>query len=331
MGTNKKILPIIAFVVIAAGVAVGLWIKSWPPTPIQLRLSAFNGDVGALAWIAHDKGFFKKAGLDITIKGHATGKESIDALQAGEVDVATASEFVVATRSFTEPDLRILSSVSHYWNKGLIARRDKGVTAPAELKGKKIGVTKTSTAEHTLMVYLALHGLTQQDVTIVNLLPKQLVEQITSGDIDAALTWQPHVSAIEEKLGGNAVTLLDKGTEAHLLVITRQDFLPVKSEAIQRMLRGLIMAEGWVQNNPEEAKKFLVTRFSLAPAYIEMLWPRMRFIVALPQEILESMDGQARWFASTNSKSKTPNFAHNFHTGELLAIRKKSVTIIGKQ
>ncbi len=318
-----------AFVLVVTGAAAGLWLYPWPIAAIPLRLSAFDGDVGALAWIANEKGFFKKAGVDIEIKGHTTGKESIDALQAGEVDVATASEFVVATRSFAESNLRILSSVSHYWNKGLIGRRDKGVTAPADLRGKRIGVTKTSTAEHTLMVYLALHGLTQQDVTIVNLLPKQLVEQIASGGIDAALTWQPHVSIIEEKLGGNAVTLLDKGTEAHLLVITRQDFIPAKSEAIRRMLRGLIMAEEWVQGNPSEAKRFLVDRFSLAPSYVEMLWPRMRFVIALPQEILESMDGQARWFAAVNNKTKTPNYAENIHADELMSVKRNSVTIVG--
>jgi NitT/TauT family transport system substrate-binding protein len=331
MGARKKALAIIASLIVLMGTAVGFfWLQSGPGALLPLRLGAFDGDVGALAWIAHEKGYFKKVGLELEIKGHNTGKQSIDDLQADNIDVATASEFVIATRSFDEPDLRILSSVSHYWNKGLIARRDRGINTPSDLKGKRIGVTKTSTAEHSLTVFLALNGLTPQDVTIVNLLPKMLVEQIAAGSIDAVLTWQPHVSTILIELGDNAVTLLDKGTEAHLLIITRKDYLPAKSEAIRRLLRGLIMAEEWVQKNPEKAKSFLVSRFSLTPAYVETMWPRMRFVITLPQEILESMDGQARWFAEVNSKLKTPNYAENIYATDLIAVRKKSVTVVGK-
>jgi NitT/TauT family transport system substrate-binding protein len=298
-----------------------------PPQPLPLRLAAYEGDVGALEWIALDKGFYSQTGLKVEIKGYATGKESVDALQSGQADVATAAELVVATRSFTEPNLRILADICRYWNKGLIARKDHGIATAADLKGKKIGVTTTSSAEHNLMVFLALHGLTTDDVQSVNLLPKQIIEQIGSGGIDAAITWEPHVSSIVKLLGDQGVQLMDRGTEAHLLILTREEALPAQSEAIRRLLKALLMAEDWVRANPKEAKDYIAQRFKLDLPYVEMLWPRMQLTVSLPQEILEAMDSEARWFAKKNNRDSTPNYALTIRTPELAAIKPSAVTI----
>jgi ABC-type nitrate/sulfonate/bicarbonate transport system substrate-binding protein len=325
--TRKLGLALGGIAALALLVAAFLHLGPQTETALPLRLAAYEGDVGALEWIAFDKGFFGKAGLKVEIKGYATGKETVDALQAGQADVATAAELVVATRSFSEPNLRILADICRYWNKGMVARRDAGIATAADLKGKKIGVTTQSSAEHNLMVFLALHGLTVDDVQSVNLLPKQIVEQIGAGGIDAAITWEPHVSTIAKKLGDNGVMLMDRGTEAHLLILTSQEHLPAQSEAIKRLLKALLMAEDWVRANPKEAKAYIAGRFKLDMAYIEMLWPRMQLTVSLPQEILEAMDSEARWFAKKNNKDSTPNYAHTIRTPELAAIKPSAVTV----
>lgn len=296
----------------------------------SLRVGAFSGDVGALAWIAEEQGFFARVGLKVEMRGYESGKESVDALRAGQVDLATASEFVVADRSFAEPDLRVLSSVCQYWNKGLVGRRDRGIATAADLKGKRVGVTTTSTAEQTLVVFLAMQGLTLNDVEAVNLPPKQLIEQIVDAKIDAAITWQPHVSAIERRLGGNAVSLLDRGSDAYLLVLTRQGLLPDKHEAFTRFLRALILAEEWIKANPVRAKQWLSARFSLDAEYIERLWPTMRLEVGLPQEILEIMDGEARWLLARRREGVLPDFGQTMSPAALAAVKPAAVTVFSR-
>jgi NitT/TauT family transport system substrate-binding protein len=300
-----------------------------PVSKLDLRVGAFDGDVGALHWIAQDKGFFDKAGLNVVLTGFATGKQAVDALRDGLVDVATASEFVVATRGFDERDLRILSTVSQYWNKALIARRDRGVGRAADLAGKRVGVTVTSTAEHTLKVFLATNGIADADVTLVNLLPGKLVEAIADGQVDAAITWQPHADKIAHALGGNGVTLLERGTEAFLLALTRQDLLASKSPAFERMLAALADAAAWVRDNPAEAKEYLGQRFKLAPDVVEAVWGRTTFSVRLPQEMVEAMDSEARWFAQGRQPADPPNVMDFVHAQLLQAVDAKAVTVVG--
>lgn len=272
-------------------------------TADQLRLGAYEGDVGALQWIAQDQGFFDKVGLKVQISGFDSGKAALDALDAGQVDVATASEYVAATKSLEDPQLRIFGNIAYYRNKAVVARRDRGIESPADLKGKRIGLTSPSGAEYTFYVFLALHGLTANDVTTVNLKPQQIVEAMEKGEIDAAITWQPHVQAIEQRLGAGSVSFEGSVFDVYLLLLTQQATLEAGTRPVRKLLRALVLAEEWVRQHPAEAKQFLVRRFGLDAAYVAAMWPKMQLAVTLPQDLLVAMDGEARWLLEKDGKT----------------------------
>jgi NitT/TauT family transport system substrate-binding protein len=304
------------------------WIGCCLPTE-TIRLAAYEGDVGALEWIAQAQGFYEKVGLTVDLKGYASGKDAVDALRSGRADVATASEYVVASRSFSEADLRVLGNISFYRNKGVIGRRDRGIEQPADLKGKRVGLTSPSGAEYAFNVFLALHGLTVQDVTIVHLSPQQIVDSLSRGDIDAAITWQPHVQTIEARLGDNGVSFQGDGLDVYLLLVTRQGLLPANSKAITKLFRALVLAEEWVRAHPEEAKQFLASRFGLDPGYVESQWRRMQLAVTLPQELLTAMDSEARWLADRDGRGDAiPNYSLFVRPDELMAAKPDAVTLV---
>lgn len=304
------------------------WIGCCAPAD-SIRVAAYEGDVGALQWIAQEQGFYNKVGLTVDMRGFQSGKEAADALRAGEVDVATASEYVVASQSFTEPDLRVLGSISFYRNKGVVGRRDRGIEQPADLKGKRIGVTSPSGAEYSLNVFLALHGLTVGDVVTVNLSPQQIVGAMATGEIDAAITWQPHVQTIEAQLGANGVSFQGDGLDVYLLLVTRQDLLAANSKAITKLFRALVLAEEWVRTHPDEARRFLSDRFRIEPSYVDAQWRRMQLAVTLPQELLTAMDNEARWLTERNGrKGAIPNYSLFVRPDELLSAKPSAVTLV---
>ena len=76
-------------------------------------MGAYSGDTGALVWIAHDNQFFDRYGLEVELVPFEAGKLAADALLSGQVDVATAAEFVVVSNSFDHPDLRIIATLAN--------------------------------------------------------------------------------------------------------------------------------------------------------------------------------------------------------------------------
>lgn len=315
---------------LAIGATQALAMGAAPVAVEQLRLGAYEGDVGALEWIAKDKGFFEKVGLNVDIKGYPSGKAATDALRAGQVDVATAAEFVFASLSLGDNRLRILGNICHYRNKAVLGRRDRGIVAPGDLKGKRVGVTMPSGAEYSLHVFLAQQGLTLPDIVPVSLGPKELVDALVAGSVDAALTWQPHVQTLESRLGKGVVTFPGDSYDQFLLLIASQETVAARESAIRKLLGGLLLAEEWVLNHPEEAKRYLASRFQLDPGYVAMLWPRMRLTVNFPQELLTALDGEASWLLKRGAKSATasiPDFAKFILTGPLKSVRPEAVTV----
>lgn len=329
----KRILVVFGLVVTALLITRPAFLMEWAQIGDDRRehlgLAAYEGDVGALEWIAHERGFFGKVGLDVDIKGYASGKDAIAALRGGQAEVATAADFVVASGSFTDPGLRVLANISYYRNKSVVARRDRGIERPEDLKGKRIGVTSPSGAEYTLYVFLAMHGLDEKDVTLVHLSPKEIVDAMARGSIDAAITWEPHVQEIQSLLGTGAATFEGSVFDVYLLLVTRQETVTAKEKAMKKLMHAMVLAEEWARANPDEARTLIANRFHLNPAALDLQWRRMQLAVTLPQELLVTMDGQARWLAGRSDKgvAAIPNYSGFIAPALLRSVKPSAVTL----
>lgn len=301
-----------------------------PPMVENMRLGAYEGDVGALAWIAKDMGFFDKLALNVEVKGYASGKAATDALKAGQVDVATAAEFVFASLTLADDKLRILGNVCHYRNKAMLGRKDRGIAAPSDIRGKRVGVTVPSGAEYSMYVFLAQNGLSFRDITQVPLNPKDIVEALAAGRIDAALTWQPHVQTLEQLLGKSVVTFPGDSYDQFLLLISSAEFTSNNVSGLRKLMAGLLLAEEWVLKHPDEAKRYIATRFKLTPDYVAMLWPQMRLTMNFPQELMTALDGEASWLLKRNATGNVtmPNYSKFIQPEFLRFVRPEAVTVI---
>ncbi len=144
----------------------------------KVTLAAYAGETGALVYIAEDQGYFEENGLAVTINSYKSGKAAADALINGNADISTSADFVFVSNSFDYTDLRVFGTVSTFETKELVARIDKGITTTNDLIGKKIGVTKKSGGEFSLVTFLTFNGLLLQDVELVDLKPLERVDAI---------------------------------------------------------------------------------------------------------------------------------------------------------
>ena len=297
----------------------------------EITLAVYAGSDSALVYIAREQGFFADNGVNVTFKEYEAGKLAADALIAGDADISTSSDFAFVSNSLEMDDLRLLGTVSQTELIELVARKDRGISTPADLEGKKIGVTRKSSAEFSLGTFLTFNGLSVDDVEVVDLTPSGIVEAISKGEIDAGIARDLYVYGMKQALGANAVSWpAQSGQPFYFVLGAKEEFLTERPVAVERFLKALVQAEAFVNTHNEEAKEFIGQTFGYDHSYLDTIWPNHEFIVALPQAMLGVLEDQARWRIENGLTDATevPNFLDFLYVDGLEVAKPAAVTII---
>ena len=287
-------------------------------------------DASSLFYIADALGMFKNNGLDVTMTEYPAGLLAADDLLQDRLDVVTASEFVVVNKHLLHPDVRVLASIARADSHEVIALKDRGITEPAHLKGKRIAVTRHSSGDFFLGTFLTNHEITAESVTFVDLAPPGILTALSAGTVDAAMTWEPTVAKIKERLGPNAVHWPGQcGRGYYMVLLTRDDFTRKRPRAAERLIGALLEAEKYVSEHPREAQELIARRLGYDIALLQSLWSRCDFRVRLDQDLLILMEDEAKWaIRSKHLKKEIPNYLEVIHWESLKKIRPEAVRII---
>jgi ABC-type nitrate/sulfonate/bicarbonate transport system substrate-binding protein len=319
-------------VMILAGI-IFIYIQNQNQTnhgPLE-KLNVGVGKTAVLVYVAQEQGFFAENGLDVTIDLFNAGKLAMDAMINGEVDIATASSSVLVSHSFDRNDIKTFGAIATHQIEEFIARKDHGITQINDIKGKKIGVTKSSAGEAALGRFLVFNGLSFQEVEIVDLTPVEIEEKIINGEIDAALVWEPHPYNIKQALGDKVDSWPgDSDQDSTFLLITKSEWITAYPSKAERFLTSLLQAEQYVKSNDKDTQLFVIELFNYDPDYLEAVWEKYTYSVSLSQELILAMKDEARWRIENHLTDKTviPNYLGFIFTDPLAAIKPEAITVI---
>ena len=295
------------------------------------RITIGTSQTAILVLIAQERGYFRDQGLDVETRLFQSGLSAADAVIHGHADLSTSAETVFVGRSFDRPDLRILATISASETSRLIARGDRAITTPRDLAGKRIGVTLGSVSEYFLTRYLTVNGVPAGSAKMIDLRPEDIATQLTKGDIDAGLTWEPFVRNAELALKGNLITLPQQFDQIYyFLLLSTQSWLDEHPADARAILRAIIQAENYAAEHPLAAKELIRQRFDMSPDHIDYLWPLHNLHVSLPQGLLFVLEQQAEWHIrrKLTGAETVPNYLGFVANGPLRDIRESSVGIV---
>ena len=302
-----------------------------PVVPEKVNFGVFSGPASTLIYVAQERGIFRKNGIDASIKEYETGLLSVQDLIAGNLDMATASEFVIASKSFKNTDLRIITAINSANDSEMIVRRDRGIRAPKDLIGKKIGVTRGTNLDFFLGTYLTLNDIPLKSVTIVNLRPSEMSAAVSAGRVDAVSTFSPYTDAVKSSLGQNAISWpMQSGQSYYFLLCTKESFIQSHSGLIERILLSLIEAERFLRENEAQARKIIEGRLNMNQAVLSSVWPLYQFRVRLDQDLIILMESEARWMIRNNlsGSREVPDYFTRIYADGLIAVEPSGVGLI---
>lgn len=165
----------------------------------------FSDWPGWVAWqVGIEKGWFEEAGLNVRFEWFDY-VESMDAFAAGQIDaVSMTNGDALVTAATGAPSRMILINDFSNGNDMIVAR--PGISSVTELAGMRIGVEVGYVCHLLLLQALEMNGMSESDVTLVNIPTHELPQAFAAGDVDAVAAWQPNSSqALQAVAGSTAI------------------------------------------------------------------------------------------------------------------------------
>lgn len=219
--------------------------------------------------IANINGYFKDEGLNAQVIDFAGGSKALQAVVGGSADVVSgAFEHTItlqskgqAYRAFAQQG-RAPMIVLVVSNKTMADYK-----TPADLKGKKIGVTAPGSSTNMMAsFFLAQHGLKPSDVSFIGVgAGAGAITAMRTGQIDAMANLDPVISTLLKedavKVIADTRTLKDTmqifgGNMPSGCLYTSQEFIDKNPNTTQALANAIVRADKWIQAaSPDDIAK----------------------------------------------------------------------------
>ncbi len=302
------------------------------PQAAPAALTICHGSIiDILPRIALEQGYFAEEGLTVTLKD-LDGQQAFSGLLQGECNFAVSGAPPIVLADPQATPFAILATIfSDDDSAKIIARRDRGIATPQDLKGKRIGVKKGVVGHLFLDLFLMQHGLGQNEVVPVFMAPETFQAALASGEIDGFSMTNRMVRAAAKGLGEKGVVFAAPGLcPIHGILTTRLD-IPPNLQATPGVLKALVRAEQYAKREPAAAKGLVAKAAQLSAQEMEETWGRATIEVALANSLFVHLEDQYRWQreqGGSQAPPNMPNYLDLVAPGYLRAIKPDAVSVI---
>src|SRR5512139_2836090 len=176
---------------------------------VRLNWGAISGVMSAI-WVAQEEGLFKKHGLDVELIHIASTSRAIQSMLSGEIHFTTADALNSIQAVGAGADVVMICEGINRFVFSIMARPE--IKRLADLKGKKIGITRIGSSTHTAVLFAVNKaGLAATDFSLLQLgeVPN-ILTTLLAGQIDAGAL-SPPTNSRSKKAG--LLELLNLGTD----------------------------------------------------------------------------------------------------------------------
>ncbi len=253
-----KTLPILLLVI--------LWLAGCVPpatsAPIPLVFMAGYKPQASLpfvgAYVAAQKGFFAREGLEVTIEHSAGQGEHLQLLTAGKVHVTTQDAAVLLQRR-ADPGLPLVSIalIGQRGQQAYAALADADMYTPKDWEERQVGYKGSPPPD--LFALLQAAGADPGKVALVNVGFDPRI--LTQGKVDVYPVFKSNEPYLIQSWGFDLVLwdAADYGIPTlGLTYVTSETILAEQPEALRRFLRAALDGIRYAQENPDEAVQIVM-------------------------------------------------------------------------
>lgn len=221
-------------------------------TNVRLDYAYYN----PLSLVVRDQRLLENKGYDVTWVLSAGSNKANEGLRSDALDFgSTAGAAALVARANGTP-IKVVEIYSKPEWAALVVGRDSPIRTVAELRGKKIAVTKGTDPYYFLLQALDTAGLQRGDVEIVNLQHADGKTALERGDVDAWSGLDPFIAQTVQESGARLL-YRNPNFNSYGTLNAREDVLADKPEAAQSVVDAYEEARAWAIAHPNELTDLL--------------------------------------------------------------------------
>jgi sulfonate transport system substrate-binding protein len=225
------------------------------------------------------------------------GPPLLEAMSAGRIDVGQVGDTPPIFAQAAGAPIVYVAGQSITNGQGILVRSDSDISALADLKGKRIGFTKGSSAHNVVLLALEKAGLTYGDILPVYLSPADAAAAFARRSIDAWAVWDPYY-AIGEKVGGGRVLVHASALgKTNAFYIANRTFAARESLLLRSVLDTLGETAQWAEAHRDQVAQALADVTGVDLAIQTIAARRSSFAIGkLTDDIVATQQGVADRF-----------------------------------
>ncbi len=154
--------------------------------PLEVMLDWFVNPDHAPLYVALERGYFAKQGLEVTLIAPADPNDPPKLVAAGKADLAISYQPQLHIQVAAGLPLKRIATLVATPLNSLVVMADGPIHSIADLKGRKVGYSVGGFEDALLGAMLAVHGLTLRDVELINV-NFSLSPALIAGQVDAVI------------------------------------------------------------------------------------------------------------------------------------------------
>ena len=269
---------LIAVVIVGSLIAGALWMQSLGgPHDVKIGINSWLG-YGPF-YIAQEKGFFTKRDLNVDLQLIEEASERRSALINGRLDgVGSTIDDLILGAAQGAPVKMVLGLDESAGADGILTSQD--VTDVQQFKGKSVAVQPGFVNHFFLLYILEDNGLSSQDIVLKPMDPDAANDAFITGDVDIAVTWEPHLSQVGDNKpdGKTFLTSTDYPGLIVDILVFRTDFIDENPEAVGAFVDAWYEALDFIETNPDESHQIIGQATGLDPAEVADILTGVKFL-----------------------------------------------------
>ncbi|MCK1714787.1 MULTISPECIES: sulfonate ABC transporter substrate-binding protein [unclassified Bradyrhizobium] len=200
---------------------------------------------------------FTPQGVEVKWVEFSSGPPMMEAMNVGGVDYGAVGDSPPVFAQAAGAAIVYAAGQPITNGSGILVPKDSPIRVITELKGKRVGFTKGSSAHNIVVQALEKAGLTYADITPVYLTPPDAGPAFANGSIEAWAIWDPYFAIGETKQNGRILISSREITKTNSFYIANREFAKNHGAILQQIVDVTTATAKWAEQHRDEVANSL--------------------------------------------------------------------------